>query len=92
VFYLDLLFLLSILYIYFFLFCDSGDGTRGLEHARQALYSRVTSLALFFYGYKESLLKVSEEKYKGKYGEAQVEAGSQERVYLLFRVLFFFFS
>jgi hypothetical protein len=34
--------------------------------------------------YKESLLKIREEKHKGKHGGAQVEAGSQESVFLPF--------
>jgi hypothetical protein len=36
-------------------------------------------------GFIKSLLKVKEGKYKGEHGEAQVEAGSQENVFLLFR-------
>jgi hypothetical protein len=37
------------------------------------------------HGCKGSLLKVKEGKYKGKHGEAQVEAGSQESVFLPLR-------
>jgi hypothetical protein len=36
-------------------------------------------------GCKESLLKVRKRKYKGKNGEAQVEARSQDSMFLLFR-------
>jgi hypothetical protein len=37
------------------------------------------------HGYKWSSLKVREEKYKRKHGEAQVEARSQDSMFLLFR-------
>jgi hypothetical protein len=37
------------------------------------------------HGYKWSLLKVREEKYKGKHGWPQVEIGSLESMFLLFR-------
>jgi hypothetical protein len=41
-------------------------------------------ILLFLLGeYKGSLLKVREEKYKGRHGEAQMEAGSQE-LYFVF--------
>jgi hypothetical protein len=40
------------------------------------------------YGCKRSVLKVREAKHKGKHGEAQVEAGSQESVFLLFRCFY----
>jgi hypothetical protein len=36
-------------------------------------------------GHKWSLLKVREEKYKGKHDGTQVEDRSQERVFVLFR-------